>query len=130
MTVFFENVVADRHCGAGQGDVGGIRDIDVNDSVVKIAAQVATHYLSQHRYTPFHQKLVQIKSAKVQVVSGLLYHLELEVQNSGCLKTVPLEECDTEPLDDFDICQVKVLSKPGHVLKVDSMYKCRPVYHK
>merc|ERR1712168_105731 len=70
------------------GDDGGsIQEIDVNDRFVQLAAKKATVTLTQMKNSPNHQKLVQVKSAKFQVVAGVLYHLEVEIQDSGCLKS-------------------------------------------
>jgi len=109
---------------------GGIAEIDVNNRQVKEAAQVATVTITQWKNSPNHQNLVQIKSAHVQVVSGLLYHLEIEIQDSGCPKTEALEGCEAEPLDQFEVCKIQVIDQPWlEVLKVVGDIKCHPVYH-
>jgi len=109
---------------------GGISVIDVNDEGVQKAALIATTTLTQWKNSPNHQQLVKVKSAKVQVVAGLLYHLEIEIQDSGCPKSSPLDGCDAEPLDRFEVCALKVLSQPWlEVLEVKGEPKCYPVYH-
>merc|ERR1712168_297074 len=113
------------------GDDGGsIQEIDVNDRFVQLAAKKATVTLTQMKNSPNHQKLVQVKSARFQVVAGVLYHLEVEIQDSGCLKSAPLAECDAAPLDRFEVCSIQVLSQPWlEVLEVIGEPRCHPVYH-
>jgi len=112
----------------GQG--GGISEIDVNDRNVQKAAQVATLTVTQRKNSPYHQLLVGIKSAKAQVVAGILYHLEIEIQESGCPKSEELAGCEAEPSDRFEVCQLKVISQPWmEVLKVVGDIRCHPVYH-
>jgi len=114
----------------GDGGTGDISEIDVNDRNVQKAAQVATASVTQWKNSPFHQLLVGIKSAKAQVVAGILYHLEIEIQESGCPKSEALEGCEAEPSDKFEVCQLKVLSQPWmEVLKVIGDIRCHPVYH-
>jgi len=109
---------------------GGIAEIDVNNRQVKKAAQVATVTITQWKNSPNHQNLVEIKSAHVQVVSGLLYHLEIEIQDSGCPKTEALEGCQAEPLDQFEVCKIKVLKQPWlGFYQVFGDIKCQPLYH-
>jgi len=109
---------------------GGIHDVDVNDRWVVKAAETATATISEWKNSVNHQQLLVIKSAKAQVVSGLLYYLEIEIQDSGCPKSAPLEGCNAEPLERYEVCNIKVLEQPWlEVLKVVGDIRCRPSYH-
>ncbi|KAK2175381.1 hypothetical protein NP493_737g02080 [Ridgeia piscesae] len=74
----------------------GWRDVDVNDDDTHEVAKAAVELLSARSNSIFKSKLVTVKSAEVQIVSGLLYKFTLDVGTSECRKgdnSRQLEDC-------------------------------------
>ncbi|XP_053208086.1 cystatin-1-like [Panonychus citri] len=85
---------------------GGWSPVSVNNPEVVKAASTAINYHNQNSDNPNYKKLVSIKSAESQVVSGTNYALKLNILETECpkddvnsikcspsSKSIP-EECD------------------------------------
>ncbi|XP_049828716.1 kininogen-1-like [Schistocerca gregaria] len=112
--------VTHLHCSAKsarrrrQTIPGGLADADVNEEGVKKAADFALTEIEKTSNSAYKQTLVQILSAKKQVVAGFLYHLQLEVGESSCDKgsNKPASECSLREGSNNQICTVKVWDRP------------------
>merc|ERR1712198_678118 len=84
--------------------------------------EVAAGLLSDSRDALFHLKLVRVNSAKVKVVKGLLYRLEVVVGSTSCTREEEeeyeeaLSRCaesgDDEVWGSSQVCRVDVFIEP------------------
>ncbi|KAI0221793.1 Cathepsin F [Lamellibrachia satsuma] len=90
------------------GLFGGDTDIDVNDDDIQKLAKAAVDQLNARSNSMFKSKLVTLKSAKVQLVSGLLYKLKLDVGTSDCRKGDTSKQLDDCAVTQMQECAVKL----------------------
>nr|CAD7396221.1 unnamed protein product [Timema poppensis] len=95
------------------GIPGGLTLISTNDPNVQEAAGFALSELDHITNSANSQCLVRIKRVHSQVVSGLKYHITLEVGESNSKKNVTSEEpCQLKPNAPTQECEVVVWSQP------------------
>lgn len=66
---------------------GGVRDTDINDPHIKDLAQVSLSHYDLTSSSNNHHKIIEIKSASLQIVSGTLTKIKFTVKESICPKT-------------------------------------------
>nr|CAD7440070.1 unnamed protein product [Timema bartmani] len=95
------------------GIPGGLTLISTDDPNVQEAASFALSELDHITNSANTQCLVKIKRVHSQVVSGLKYHITLEVGESNSKKNVTSEEpCQLKPNTPTQECEVVVWSQP------------------
>nr|CAD7425771.1 unnamed protein product [Timema monikensis] len=95
------------------GIPGGLTLISTDDPNVQEAASFALLELDHVTNSANSQCLVKIKRVHSQVVSGLKYHITLEVGESNSKKNVTSEEpCQLKPNAPTQECKVVVWSQP------------------
>ncbi|XP_015786009.1 cystatin-1 isoform X2 [Tetranychus urticae] len=65
---------------------GGWGSVDANSETIKDLAQVATEHRNSQINSLYYRTLVEIKSAKQQVVNGMKYELTLVLADTNCAK--------------------------------------------
>lgn len=89
---------------------GGSVKADVGDTAIKEVASFALNAIDRMSNSAMKKKIVNILSAKSQVVEGKLYRLDLEVADTGCLKRHKHtdEECKLAENSETQVCHVEV----------------------
>merc|ERR1712198_749760 len=102
---------------------GGFEPLNPEESKVTAVGVTAAGLLSDSRNALFLLKLVQVKSAKVKVVNGLLYRIKLVVGSTSCMREeegedyeAALTRCsktnDDEVWGSTQTCNIDVLLRP------------------
>merc|ERR1711872_319480 len=102
---------------------GGFEPLNPEESKVTAVGVTAAGLLSDSRNALFLLKLVQVKSAKVKVVNGLLYRIKLVVGSTSCMREeeeedyeAALTRCsktnDDEVWGSTQTCNIDVLLSP------------------
>ncbi|XP_007896509.1 cystatin [Callorhinchus milii] len=75
--------------------LGGIEEAPVDDQVIQDAAQFALSEYNKASNDLYVSKISRIVSAKIQLVSGILYFLDVELGRTQCRRAVvdSLELC-------------------------------------
>ncbi len=92
------------------GLLGGLEPADIADNGVVRAAHFAAVELNKKSNTLFASKLTDIKSAQKQVVRGMNYYLTIEMTQTKCKNTGPVEDLDSCDTDNKvkQVCTVTV----------------------
>ncbi|XP_049786847.1 T-kininogen 2 isoform X2 [Schistocerca cancellata] len=124
--------VTHLHCSAKsarrrrQTIPGGLADADVNEEGVKKAADFALTKIDKTSNSAYRQTLVQILSAKKQIVAGSLYHLKLEIGESNCsnANSGATSECTLRENSNNQVCDVKVWDRPWLNMREITEIRC------
>ncbi|XP_069682652.1 uncharacterized protein [Periplaneta americana] len=90
--------------------VGAPIQADINDPAVQEMANLALTELDRTSNALYKQKIVHILEARKQVVSGLLWHLTLELAYSNCRKgrNNTSDTCEVRENSNNQICNVQI----------------------
>ncbi|XP_015785521.1 cystatin-1 [Tetranychus urticae] len=72
--------------GVSEALLGGWRDVDVDNQTVHLLSQMAINHRNSDEDTLYYRKLVNVESARMQVVSGLKYEVTLVIGETHCAK--------------------------------------------
>ncbi|XP_017268272.1 cystatin [Kryptolebias marmoratus] len=75
---------------------GGISDIDSNDESVQMALNFSVAQHNNNNNATYLHKVTQLIKAQYQVVSGMLYHLTVNLASTTCKKDSINEKCDIQ----------------------------------
>ncbi|XP_030012275.1 cystatin-C-like isoform X2 [Sphaeramia orbicularis] len=113
---------------AGHAWVGHLRQVPVNRSDVRTAAELAVvEFNKANTEDPHTYRIDKITSAKMQIVAGVMYVLDVELENTRCNKshTVQTEnmgfKCSPKEL----FCNFAVLEIPWKHKTVLERTKCQ-----
>lgn len=117
---------------------GGNTSVDLSDpeknKSIQELGRFATAEISKSSNSLYHAAFARVKSAKRQVVAGIMYTLEIVMGESTCKKhevkheEVSAERCPLNEDGDAKVCEVKVWVKPWENFReVRQGYDCTSV---
>jgi len=92
-------------------NAGGLKYIDHEEETVQAVARFGVDELNSRRNALFKSKLVEVRQAQSQVVSGVLYHLNVTIGGTVCRNddTQPeLEDCEFDTNAKKERCSLKI----------------------
>lgn len=92
---------------------GGVSDTDINDPHIKELAQVSLSQYDSTSSSNNHHKIIEIKSATLQIVSGTLTKIKFTVKESVCPKTQDFaQECQFLDSAQNKLCAASIWDQP------------------
>ncbi|XP_072102083.1 cystatin-like [Mobula birostris] len=95
--------------------LGGLSPVPTDDPGVLNATRVAEEDFNRRSNDLFHTAVSNVISAQTQVVSGLMYHLTLELRTTVCRKSSASRNCPFHEDPQYAkkmTCNVKVWDQP------------------
>ncbi|XP_068087286.1 cystatin-2-like [Hyperolius riggenbachi] len=96
--------------------VGGLSDASLDDPAVKEALGFAVHEYNMRSNDIYESRVVKLHQAQKQVVSGIMYKLDVELGRTNCRKpSLYHEKCEFHSngeLAEKKRCKFSVISRP------------------
>ncbi|XP_038045992.1 cathepsin L-like [Patiria miniata] len=109
--------------------VGGLQYIDQEDDDIQNLARFAVDEINKKSNDYFRAKLVEVRQAQSQVVSGILYHMNITIWDTVCSKiefVTDLKDCKFNNQEKKQRCSVNLWVVPWDNVKSLEDYHCTP----